>query len=235
MIRVRLLWDREVAVFACHLGDQDPLDHLLSPDELERADRFRAPELRRRFVSARGVLRSLLAEWDDVDPRDLRIMANDHGKPRLVSHSRTAFNVSHSGDFALYALAAGCDDVGVDVEQIRHVDALDLSERYFSADERRELIRCSPDTRLSAFFDGWVRKEAVIKADGRGMAIPLDSFSVRLSDPPLLLTPPPEPSDVSWELRSLDVGHSARAAMAVRRPHDRRFQSDQITAEAAAG
>lgn len=221
MVRVRLLWDRDVAVFLADLDDQEPHDHLLSPDERERAARFRSQVTSRRYVAARAVLRSLLAEWEDVDPTELHIVCGSHGKPHLASHSRTSFNVSRSEHLALFALASPHTDVGVDIERIRSVDPVYLSASYFSVDERRELAKMAPSRRLSAFFDGWVRKEAIIKADGRGISLPLSSFSVSLDGPPLLTQPPPDSDDGPWWLSSIDVGDAARAAVALRETHRR--------------
>lgn len=139
-----------------------------------------------------------------------------YGKPGLVDHPHVAFNVSHSADLALFAFASECD-IGVDVEHLRPLEPIPMSYSYFSRPECEELADLPHARRLGAFFDGWVRKEAVIKADGRGMSLPLDSFSVRLVGWPKLYVPPAEPKNATWEMRPVDVGSRARAALAIMR------------------
>lgn len=217
MIRTSLRWDGDITLMTARLDDQPDLTRFLTPEELARADRFRLRPHRRRYVAARGVLRFLIAERVDVAPRDLNLVAGEQGKPLLASHPDLSFNVSHSHDLALFAFSAE-GDVGVDVEHLRDLDPLVVSSTCFSASERLELALLPHGRRLDAFFEGWVRKEAVIKADGRGMSLPLDSFSVRLVGPPRL-TEPPSPLDADWDLHSVPVGHAARAAVAHKRSH----------------
>jgi 4'-phosphopantetheinyl transferase len=219
MTSVRPLWeDGPISVISALLDSEEPLDHLLSGAELDRAGRFKFSRHRHRFVTARSLLRRQLAERTGVPPRDLVFATNDFGKPHLVGHPHVAFNVSHSADQALLAFASDCE-IGIDVEHLRPLDALTLAQSYFSEPERRELGELPPSLRLQAFFDGWVRKEAVIKADGRGMSMPLDSFSVRLmGGPRLYVSPPDQPAGTTWEMHSVDVGAPARAAVALRKP-----------------
>src|SRR5436190_3484493 len=86
--------------------DEAELERLaafLSPDEHERARRFRLPELRRRFVATRGILRELLGHYLQSPPAHFRFQQNEHGKPFLAAaHSADLrFNVSHSRELAL--------------------------------------------------------------------------------------------------------------------------------------
>jgi 4'-phosphopantetheinyl transferase len=91
-----------------------------------------------------------------------------------------------------------------------------LSRTCFSETEREELLDMDASNRLDAFFHGWARKEAVIKADGRGMTLELDSFSVSLVGAARLVQPPPGDDPRRWSLTSLDAGRAVRAAVAVR-------------------
>lgn len=216
MINVHRILDGDIALFRASLDRQGSLEHLLSRAELGRAARFRFPIDRRRYIAGRGLLRALLAERASVDPAELEIAVGPHGKPRLASHHHVTFNVSHSGDLALFAFTSGCE-VGVDVEHLRAVDPIRLSETCFSEREQTELLHLAPHRRLGAFFDGWVRKEAVVKADGRGLAMPLDSFSVPLVGSPKLSFARPQDPILEWELHAVTVGQSARAAVALRR------------------
>src|SRR3954463_3524068 len=88
----------------------------LSEDELLRAARFKVEDGRRNFVATRGALRILLGRYLDEDPAAIRFTASKNGKPGLVHPSMPLFNVSHSGDAGLIAIARA--DVGVDIEEV---------------------------------------------------------------------------------------------------------------------
>jgi 4'-phosphopantetheinyl transferase len=67
--------------------------------------------------------------------------------------------------------------VGIDVEEIKPID-FDIAKRFFSSNEHRQFLQQPEDKKLAFFYDIWTMKEAVIKAEGKGLSIPLDSFTV---------------------------------------------------------
>jgi 4'-phosphopantetheinyl transferase len=158
----------------------DELARLLSDDERDRARRFRFDVHRSRYVVARGLLRLLLARHAGVAPGALRFHYGGYGKPTLAGPG-PAFNVSHSGPVALYALRAR-GEVGVDVEVAEHARTdLAVATRFFSPGEVKTLFALAPDLRPAAFLTCWTRKEAFIKARGDGLSLALDSFDVTLA------------------------------------------------------
>ncbi len=172
----------------------------LSPDERARAARFVRAEDGERWAAARGILRALLAAYAGADPRALRFAEGPHGKPALAEPARLRFNLSHSGDVALYAVALD-REVGVDVELPRRtVDAVAIARRVLGEDEATRLAALDPPAREREFLRAWVRWEAVLKCRGTGIggaeAAPAG----------------PDP----WVCR-LDVGPPAAAALAVER------------------
>jgi 4'-phosphopantetheinyl transferase len=158
----------------------------LADDERARADRFRFDRHRRRFTVGRAALRELLAGYLGFAPEAVRFAYGEKGKPSLdrpTEGSRGAlhFNLSNSHELALAAVAVGVE-VGVDVEWLRPMpDGLRIAERYFSAAERAALAALPEDERDAAFFNGWTRKEAYLKAIGDGLTVPLDRFDVTLA------------------------------------------------------
>src|SRR5580698_4030984 len=93
----------------------------LSADEQGRADRFYFDKDRRHFIVARGVLRAILGCYQNRPPECLTFCYGAHGKPALAEDDDVAairFNVSHSHNVALYAVARGWN-VGIDLERIR--------------------------------------------------------------------------------------------------------------------
>lgn len=155
----------------------------LAPDERGRSSRFRFVRDRRRFITARGILRHILARYVGRDPAALRFRYGPAGKPTLAYDSGAddlRFNVSHSHGMALYSLA-NRRETGVDVEWVQaRIPSEPIAERFFSAREAA-VLRALPDSaRAEAFFTCWTRKEAYVKGRGDGLAVPLDSFDVSL-------------------------------------------------------
>jgi len=151
------------------------LEAALSPDECTRADRFRFPEHRTRFVAAQGILREILGIHLAVDPARLKFGYNEHGKPFLAEPANACveFNLSHSADLAVYAVARDFP-VGVDVEFIKpHGSWLRIAEHYFSAEEFSVLSNLPEQEMREEFFDLWAVKEARLKALGVGLRYPL--------------------------------------------------------------
>lgn len=203
-----------------NVEDACQLEAMLSPDENERAARFRFPEHRRRFVIARGRLRQLLAAYLEVLPRDVGFAYSEAGKPELsgVHTSDIRFNVSHSGDIAAFAFALG-RQIGVDVEYIRYdVDVEEIPLRFFSRMEQQTLAVLQGQRKFEGFFNCWTRKEAYVKAVGSGLSLPLRDFDVSLvpGEPAILLaTRPIAKVAFQWSMESLDLGHEYAAAVVV--------------------
>jgi 4'-phosphopantetheinyl transferase len=180
------------------------LDATLGAEERARSARFRFERDRRRFVVAHGTLRDLLGRYLDVDPQRIGYAYNAFGKPQLGAElgGRLRFNLSHSGDLALIAVAAGID-VGIDVERIREDSPRELAElarRFFSPAEVENLRGVPPHLYAREFCRHWTKKEAYVKARGEDLATTLDSLVV--------------PS-AGWTLLSLEPAHGYVGALAV--------------------
>jgi 4'-phosphopantetheinyl transferase len=193
----------------------------LSPDERQRYDRFRFERDRKRYLVGRGLLRALLGCYLDMTPDQLRFDYTSFGKPHLAlgsARQELQFNLSHSGELLLIAVAAG-RALGIDVEQVRaDIDAGAIAARYFSANEQAALAELAGTEQIDAFFDCWTRKEAYIKAKGDGLSLPLDQFDVSLkpSQAARLLGTRPDPAEAHrWHLAELDVAGGYKAALAV--------------------
>ena len=133
----------------------------LAPDERARADRFHTPQLQRRFVVARAILRRLLAAYARVDAAALRIGYGKHGKPFLLDAPEIRFNVSHADDAAIYAIASE-REVGIDIEATgRNVEIAGVARHAFSSHECEVLTALAPDARREvtpSFASGRARK-----------------------------------------------------------------------------
>jgi len=182
------LGDGEVHVWRAPLvipaADVETLRRCLSADEILRAERFRPPKLREKFIAARGMLRTLLARYLQMQPSQVSFAYSPLGKPELagnVHQEPLCFNLSHSGDLAVYAFALH-RRLGVDVECHRMMsDCEGLVARFFSAGEQAALSALPKDERLPAFFRCWTLKEAYLKARGTGLSFPLNRFEVMIA------------------------------------------------------
>ncbi|HZR58785.1 MAG TPA: 4'-phosphopantetheinyl transferase superfamily protein [Terriglobales bacterium] len=194
---------------------------LLTPDERQRADRFIFERDRQRFISARGILRSLLGKYLEQAPEKLRFSYSEYGKPAIKhpADSDLRFNVSHSHEVVLYAFTRD-RAIGVDVEHIGEDRATQqIAERFFSAQEVATFLSIPSDKQTEAFFNCWTRKEAYIKGRGEGLSFPLDRFDVSLapgSPAELLECREPENSlSQAWSLQEITSGSGYAAAVAV--------------------
>ena len=200
------------------------LSRFLTPDEVERAGRFHFQVHRDRYVARRGALRWLLGRYLDRDPSVVQLAYGDHEKPRLAGEAARClqFNLSDSEDFALIGFDQG-NEIGVDIEVVRDMpDAESIAHHFFSSGERRDLSRLPRGERQSlGFFHCWTRKEAYLKAIGKGLAAPLDAFRVTLhpDDPPRFLSFDGQSDEPEhWSLLHLEPAPGVVGALAVRRP-----------------
>lgn len=164
---------------------RDWMEEVMSATEVARADRFVYPHLRHRFVAAHGQLRRILAPYAGVAPEALAFGSGEKGKPYLTTPA-PAFNLSHSADWGLLGIARA-PTIGVDIERISPSRDLDgIARSVFAPDEQNLLGTLPEPEKTNAFFACWSRKEAVIKADGRGLGMGLDTFVVTMrdTDPP---------------------------------------------------
>jgi len=177
----------------------------LSRDELEKADRFRSDLSRCRYIVGRGSLRRVLGDRLGCSPTAIRFSYGPYGKPMLQDgRDPVEFNLAHSGGDAIIAVA-GRGAIGVDIEHRRQIaDVESIAGFAFSIAERRELDR-SRDP-VSAFLNGWTRKEAYVKALGLGLNAPLTEITVSLLGRAALRSTGLEDQSVSdWRL--LNVPH----------------------------
>jgi 4'-phosphopantetheinyl transferase len=220
------LADHEVHVWRAQLelpsSQVQRLRGILTDEELDRANRFSFEIDRKRFIAARGTLRSILSHYITISPSHLRFYYNQFGKPFLApefSSYRLNFNLSHSGSMALYAITRNME-IGIDVERVRSdFEYEEIAKCFFSVNEVAILRTIPTQKKLEAFYNCWTRKEAYIKAHGKGLSLSLDSFDVSFApwEPPMLLITKDKPQECSlWTLLDLKPGLSHIGALAVK-------------------
>jgi len=195
------------------------LQQLLSPDERQRAERFVLPKDRDAFTAARGILRLILSRYLKRLPEELCFCYGPYGKPSLDSQfnfEQLCFNLSHSHQLALYAIVKN-QEVGVDLEQVHPLDYTAIARRFFSPQESAALVALPEGDHAQAFFNCWTRKEAYVKAQGRGLTLPLNEFEVSLAPGAAALLSVNEDSQAGtgWTLQALQPGPGYVAALAI--------------------
>ena len=153
-------------------------------DQAESAQwrKFLAAGPRRRFSLCRAALRAILCDRLKCRNDELSFGASNHGKPFSLlrgAPSGVGFNVSHSGNNGLIAVAADGIRVGVDLEEIagkRNLEA--LIEAVMGPDEQAELAALQGKEKLRLFYGLWTAKEALIKALGTGFATDVSQFQI---------------------------------------------------------
>ncbi|MEY9633415.1 4'-phosphopantetheinyl transferase [Bradyrhizobium japonicum] len=186
----------------------------LTSAEADRAARFHRDEDRRRSIVGRAALRHLLSRHLGVEPQAFRFDLRENGKP-FLPQSDIHFNVSHSGEVVAIALAA--NEVGIDIEAKHHIPEMAaIAARFFSKNEA-ERVRAATDP-TDEFFRIWTMKEAVVKAAGQGLGLPLDCFTVPSSAPaPRPVIPVGEPPIMTnWFVVQIEVPDGYYGAVAMR-------------------
>jgi 4'-phosphopantetheinyl transferase len=152
---------------------------ILSPGERMRANRFGFDKDRDNFIVARGLLRQILSRYLELEPSNINFHYNQYGKPEInIDGYNLCFNISYSHELILIGVSQN-RLIGVDLEYIYNdFPCGQVAETLFSPHEYSALLKLPENLQHQAFFNCWTRKEAYVKATGRGFSIPLDQFNV---------------------------------------------------------
>lgn len=191
----------DVHLWLANVDGGAPDSGVLSLDERERAAKFQFDDHRRRWVAARVLLRGVLGRYLATGPESVVFELGDHGRTvvRWPDHSGwLSFSPSHSGVFALVAVARG-QRVGVDVERVRaDLEFVAIARRALGEEVANQLEAERDEDRAGEFFRAWVREEARGKCRGTGLVEPDDEAR----QVPLLVT-------------DLTIGYGYAGALAV--------------------
>lgn len=179
-----------------------------------------------RFLTGRTLIRAIAGRRLGVGPERVVLDSScydcgkPHGKPRVVADPSMPdppeVSISHSGSLVALAVVDGAP-VGIDVEQIRAAEVGDLARMVISAPERTDFAALAENDRQGGFFTYWSRKEAVVKAAGKGMSIPMTKLTLTAPDTPprLLASESSEVDPARVYMADLRPGHDYRACVAV--------------------
>lgn len=188
----------------------------LAAEELARAERFKVEPARQEFLVSHYLLRRTLSRYLQTDSGSIRYRYGEHGKPHLASPAPhdLHFSLSHSGDRLLIAIRHG-GEIGVDIELVNERSKpLQLASHFMSGEEAQQLGRLTdPEAQRALFFSLWTRKEAYIKALGKGLFHPLNKTAMQEVSPGIYVPRSKEHCD--YRVIDLDIATDYKAAVAV--------------------
>jgi len=149
----------------------------LSINEQEQAKKYYDKVLANHYIISHGILRSILGYYVDQSPSSLELINNTHGKPSL-KNSNIEFNMSHSRNMVCYVIAFN-NKIGVDIEFYNTtIDIMEMLELVFTKKEIELIKSLDIDEQYKTFYKSWTKKEALIKAVGRGLSYPINTIEV---------------------------------------------------------
>jgi len=210
---------RHIEVVTVNVGEicdslWDKIERHVTPEELQKAQRFASDMVRRTFLAAHGLKRLVLSRADpDIHPLAWQFSQGPHGKPAVAGRTDLHFNLSHCHGLVACALRLE-RPVGLDVEWLGRPAPVEIAEHFFSPDEIEWLQRLPVPERQFGFFRLWTLKEAYIKAVGLGLSQPLRDFTVSVDTLDVSFANPALGDTHTWRFHqeSLESGHILAAA-----------------------
>ncbi len=151
------------------------VDFSLSDDRKKKIESFLFDGDKKRCALAEVLIMRGLKEFG-YNISDVKYTYNEYGKPYFRDLPDIYFNISHSADYVVCVLA-NCE-IGIDIELIAPI-SLDIAKHFFSPNEYELVANCSSkDERIDNFYKLWTKKEAYVKATGKGMVCPFNSFDI---------------------------------------------------------
>jgi 4'-phosphopantetheinyl transferase len=175
VIIYKLLVDRDLS--------QNEVSKLVSYvdfDRRERIKQFQFYESAQKCLLGDILARISICKKLNARNDSLVFGANYYGKPILLEPPGIHFNISHSGNWVVCAVANS--PLGIDVENIRPVD-LEVAKRFFTEEEYHFISSQEDIDKLRCFYTLWTLKESYVKYVGKGLSIAFDSFSVIPKNP----------------------------------------------------
>jgi 4'-phosphopantetheinyl transferase len=187
---------------------------VLDTAEQARAGKFKNDLLRNRYVEVHGRLRNILAQTLNESPEKICIKTAEHGKPYLADTPELAFNLSHSASAMVIAVGRDCQ-LGVDVEGCKpRVSMAALVDKCFAEEEIAYWNHLPEAQKIPEFYRFWTRKEAFVKATGRGIALGLNQCVINPENQAVFLKVPAECGEAStWHALDIALGWDVCSAL----------------------
>ncbi len=193
---------QKIDIYCISIEQKSQADFLkyLTPEEKIRAFNFVQVKHQRRYIICQGMLRVILAKYLALKPEEIKFKNGKYGKPYLNHDTNINFNVSHSHEMALIAVALN-QEIGIDIEyhSKRNIDG--IAEKMFSAAEIARVHQAKTN-KIAVFYEIWTGKEAFIKAIGMGLHYPTPNITI----PKLQFTPQTiDKKNAPWYIQKLNL------------------------------
>lgn len=216
------LWHGELSLDS---GAYDNFWSVLDIPEKARAEKMTNHAQQQRYVETHGRLKYLLALYVNEAPEKIRLNKTPHGKPYLADKPEIVFNLSHSGNMMVIGVSNHCN-LGVDIEVCQPRSNFSALVKKCFADEETSYWNKLPEAqKIVEFYRFWTRKEAFVKAIGRGIPLGLNSCVINPEKPTAFLRIPAECGPVSdWRLQNMDLSKNSCCAVVT----DKAFSSIRL-------
>jgi 4'-phosphopantetheinyl transferase len=192
-------------------------------DKREKIKRFKFRQDALRSLSGEALLRYALQKYYDVEYKKEIIEENEFGKPYLIN-KQISFNISHSGNWS--ALVCFENDAGIDIEKLEE-PPYEIMKKTFTQKEIEQIENKDQQVKERQFYKIWTLKESYIKMIGQGLSLPLDSFSIDITDKNKITVDDSnrQSTDVQLKLFSPDAEHIAAVCL---RNYDKKISPEFV-------
>lgn len=154
----------------------DNLCLLISLEKKYKIENFLNKEDKIRTLIGEMLIRSIIVNELKIKNNEMIFDKNGYGKPYLKGYPIINFNISHSNDFVVCII----DDkpIGIDIEQVKQIEYRDIAKNFFTTSEYNYIFKQNLESEINKFYKIWTLKESYIKCKGKGLSIPLKSFSI---------------------------------------------------------
>lgn len=173
-----------VSVYAMKVPEKIDIDvfqkfeKIISVERREKIKKYYFYQDKKRSLIAEILLRYCLQIRFGISKSKIQFIENNFGKPMLKNFNNIHFNLSHSGDWVVCAINYSYP-IGVDVEIIKD-NNLQIAETFFTNEEYNYILNQPPEEINRFFYKIWTLKESYVKAEGKGLIIPLQTFSFHI-------------------------------------------------------
>jgi len=157
------------------------LKNYISKEKGEKINKFYKIEDKVRGLYGELLIRKMIIEKLNIKNKDIVFKSSKYGKPYLEGFENLFFNISHSGNYVICSL--DYNPVGIDIEKIASINVEDIVKSSFTFKEQNYILKeYKLEERTKRFYEIWTLKESFIKCVGKGLYMPLDSFSIYVNE-----------------------------------------------------
>ncbi|WP_428817973.1 4'-phosphopantetheinyl transferase family protein (plasmid) [Clostridium butyricum] len=169
-----------VKILDLNTNEINNLMEFINEERKKKIDRLKYTKNKTSSIISDILIRSIISDKLNVKNNKIQFKRTNYGKPYLDNTLNFHFNISHSGDYVVCAIDKNI--IGIDIEEKKDIDYESIAKNFFCNDEIEFILEGNYDERLTKFYRMWTLKESYVKANGKGLSIPLNSFSIKIDE-----------------------------------------------------